>query len=135
MSAWSREHFDAILMDIRMPVGNIDTPPSLFARDRTSFIRIQVMDGTEATRAIRSLEEQRAVHAGDRARVPIVALSASVDAESVRMFMEAGLTDFLAKPVAKAQLSSCLNKWIHGCTAALTAGATSSDADPIAISY
>ena len=66
------EHtYDAILMDLRMPV----------------------MDGLEAARAIRSLEK------ADAKTVPILALTANAFEEDVRNSLDAGMNEHLAKPV------------------------------------
>jgi len=64
-------HFDAILMDLRMPV----------------------MDGLEAARTIRALPRS------DAGRVPIIALTANAFEEDVRQSMEAGMNAHLPKPV------------------------------------
>jgi CheY-like chemotaxis protein len=69
------EAFDIVFMDVRMPV----------------------MDGLEATRAIRAL-------GGAWSRVPIVALTANAFPEDVRMCREAGMNDFVAKPIRKKVL-------------------------------
>ena len=63
--------YDLILMDIQMPV----------------------MDGWEATRAIRALPDP------DQAGIPIVALSANVFDSDVRQSMDAGMDAHLAKPI------------------------------------
>ena len=63
--------YDLILMDIQMPV----------------------MDGWEATRAIRALPDP------DQAGIPIVALSANVFDSDVRKSMDAGMDAHLAKPI------------------------------------
>ncbi len=63
--------FDLILMDIQMPV----------------------MDGYAATRAIRALEDR------EKARIPIVAMTANAFAEDVRAAGEAGMDGHIAKPV------------------------------------
>ncbi|HPS81585.1 MAG TPA: ATP-binding protein [Candidatus Limiplasma sp.] len=63
--------YDAILMDIRMPV----------------------MDGYEATRAIRASSHP------DAARIPIIAMTADAFAEDIRQAMEAGMNDHIAKPI------------------------------------
>ena len=52
------------------------------------------MDGLEATRAIRAL-------GGEWSRIPIVALTANAFPEDVRMCREAGMNDFVAKPIRK----------------------------------
>jgi signal transduction histidine kinase/HPt (histidine-containing phosphotransfer) domain-containing protein len=67
--------FDAILMDVHMPG----------------------MDGTEASRIIRGFP-------GTAGRVPIVALSASVMKDETDLCFEAGMDEFLAKPIDPAAL-------------------------------
>ena len=62
-------HFDAILMDMRMPV----------------------MDGLAATREIRRLERP------DAATIPIIALSANAFEEDVKQCLEAGMNAHLSK--------------------------------------
>ncbi len=62
------------------------------------------MDGFEATVAIRALE-------GDRSRVPVVALTASVLPEDQRACERAGMDDFLAKPLSQRDLAAALKKW------------------------
>jgi CheY-like chemotaxis protein len=62
--------FDAILMDIHMPV----------------------MDGLEATRAIRALS-------GAAGQTPIIAMSADVLPETVQRCRQAGMTDAVGKPI------------------------------------
>jgi len=63
--------YDAILMDIRMPV----------------------MDGYEATRLIRNLGRE------DAKSVPIIAMSANAFEEDVRMSLQAGMNAHLSKPI------------------------------------
>lgn len=65
------EYYSAILMDIRMPI----------------------MDGLDATRAIRALERP------DAGTVPIIAITANDFAEDIRKSREAGMNTHLAKPV------------------------------------
>ena len=64
-------YYDAILMDMRMPV----------------------MDGLEATRAIRAMDRS------DAKSVPIIALAANAFDEDVQRSMQAGLDAHLGKPV------------------------------------
>ncbi len=67
--------YDLILMDVHMPV----------------------MDGLDATRAIRALD-------GEPGRVPIVALTANVQPEQVQRCHEAGMDDHVGKPIQVAEL-------------------------------
>ena len=74
--------FDAVLMDVQMPH----------------------MDGYTATRYLRSLETDR--------RLPIIAMTAAaVEGERDRC-LEAGMDDYLTKPVYAAQLAEKLERWL-----------------------
>ena len=75
--------FDAILMDVMMPV----------------------MDGYQATRAIRALERP------DAAAVPIVAMTAHAFTDDRQRAYEAGMTAHLAKPLESAVLIRTLQRW------------------------
>lgn len=68
--------FDVILMDVMMPV----------------------MDGLEATRAI------RAGNHADAAKIPIIAMTANAYAEDRRAALEAGMNLYLAKPLEREEL-------------------------------
>ena len=85
VSLASDRDWDIVLMDLHMPI----------------------MDGLEATRAIRAQAN------GRRAAVPIVALTADVFAETRERCEAAGVVDFLTKPVDTAELSACLRRQVH----------------------
>lgn len=68
--------YDVVLMDIRMPV----------------------MDGLEATKAIRALPRE------DARTVPIIAMTANAYEEDVRKSLEAGMNEHLAKPIEPAKM-------------------------------
>ena len=72
--------FDAVLMDLQMPI----------------------MNGYEATRAIRRLEDPEV------AGVPIIAITADAFDEDMRKCMEAGMNAYIAKPVEVSALRSIL---------------------------
>ena len=78
------EKFDLIFMDHLMPG----------------------MDGMEATKHIHELE-------GDGSRTPIVALTANTAGNLEQSFFNAGMCDFLAKPIVIKQLTAILRKWIR----------------------
>jgi CheY-like chemotaxis protein/HPt (histidine-containing phosphotransfer) domain-containing protein len=73
------------------------------------FMDIQMpeMDGIEATRVIRMGETGRA-----QSPVPIVALTANVLAGDRQAALEAGMDDYLVKPVTSARLEEILNRWV-----------------------
>jgi PAS domain S-box-containing protein len=75
--------FDAVLMDVQMPV----------------------MSGHEATRALRATE------AG--ARLPVIALTAAALVTERDEAREAGMDDFLTKPIDHDRLHATLHKWLQ----------------------
>jgi CheY-like chemotaxis protein len=76
---------DLILMDVQMPV----------------------MGGIVATERIRAWEA-----AGQRRRLPIVALTAGAFEEDRQRCLNAGMDDFLTKPIAIHALPGLLSKWL-----------------------
>ena len=85
VSASPEAYYDFIIMDIQMPV----------------------MDGLEATRQIRLLDRQ------DTKDLPIVAMSANAFAEDVRLSLEAGMNEHIAKPIEIDRLYSVMGKWFR----------------------
>ena len=81
-----RGAFDLVLMDVQMPV----------------------MDGVSATRIIRALPEPHAQ------TTPIIAMTANVLPDQVRMCLEAGMDDHLGKPISPASLLAVLSRWSGG---------------------
>ena len=65
-----------------------------------------VMNGYEATRAIRAMNRE------DAKTIPIIALSANARDEDKRMSMESGMDNHIAKPFDVAQLISTVNEHI-----------------------
>lgn len=78
--------FDAILMDVQMPV----------------------MNGYDATRAIRALERKDAV------KIPIIAMTANAFAEDEREAMKAGMDVHMAKPIDIELLKNIIKQCIQG---------------------
>jgi signal transduction histidine kinase/CheY-like chemotaxis protein len=85
LSLLELESFDLILMDCQMPV----------------------MDGFEATAAIRASEAKSSAH------VPIVALTANALPEDRAKCLAVGMDDYLAKPVSIGDLSRTLERWLR----------------------
>lgn len=73
-------YYDAVLMDIRMPV----------------------MDGLAATRAIRALNHP------DARRIPVIAMTANAFDEDVQRSLQAGMNSHLSKPVDPDRLYATL---------------------------
>ena len=83
--AQSEPHsFNAVMMDVRMPM----------------------MDGREATRAIRALERE------DARCVPIIAVTADAFEEDIRLNQQAGMNAFVVKPLNRDQLFKTLTELI-----------------------
>lgn len=81
-----KEHrFDIILMDCKMPI----------------------MDGYAATREIRNIENQR----GDGRYTPVVALTSKVMTGDKAQCLNAGMDDYIAKPIRKEKVCTAINKW------------------------
>jgi PAS domain S-box-containing protein len=64
------------------------------------------MDGVEAARRIRALEGERFQ------TMPIVALSANAVSGARETFLEAGMNDFISKPIDPTALNRCLFRWL-----------------------
>ena len=80
------------------------------------------MDGFELTRTIRDGEKNVAGR-----RLPIVAITASALTEEVEQCYEAGMDDFLSKPVEIAKLHGALKKWMPAPTDTPAPAASESD--------
>lgn len=65
-----------------------------------------VMDGVEATKTLRSMEDD------DIQTLPIVALSANATVEARELFASNGFSDFVAKPIKLKELCACIRKWL-----------------------
>ncbi len=83
VEAVQKDHYDLILMDVHMPV----------------------LNGYEATRAIRSIESSLGRH------TTIIAMTASVLESERNMCFAAGMDDFIPKPIRKESFLSKIKEW------------------------
>jgi CheY-like chemotaxis protein len=84
LDLFNQQHWDVILMDMQMPV----------------------MDGLDATRAIRALEK-----AGQH--TPIVAMTANAMESDRQLCLDAGMDDYLSKPFKFGELRAILEKAVR----------------------
>ncbi len=82
ISAMKSIPYDLVLMDCQMPE----------------------MDGFQATRRIRSME-------GDKRRTPVIALTANAMKGDRDRCLEAGMDDYVSKPVNRQVLERVLARW------------------------
>ncbi|MGF7176787.1 response regulator [Azospirillum doebereinerae] len=74
---------EAVLMDLSMPE----------------------VDGLSATATIRSL-------GGERGRIPIIAVTANAQPEDRDRCLDAGMNDYVTKPVRRSDLLAALERWL-----------------------
>jgi CheY-like chemotaxis protein len=77
-------YYDLIFMDVQMPV----------------------MNGYQATEAIRAMERE------DLKKIPIIAMTADAFAEDVKKAEEAGMNGHIAKPIEIGRLEKIIEEWI-----------------------
>lgn len=84
VSAWEKQEYDLILMDIQMPV----------------------MDGYTAARLIRKKEKEE-----NKAYTPIIAMTAHALSGARERCLEAGMDDYISKPIRRKDLISIADHW------------------------
>ena len=77
-------YYDAVLMDLRMPI----------------------MNGYEATEAIRGLDRP------DAKTIPIIAMTADAFAEDIKKCLDCGMNAHVAKPIDVREVSRLLQKYM-----------------------
>lgn len=80
----TKNHYDIVFMDHMMPI----------------------MDGTEAARLVRGKEGKYF------SELPIIALTANVLPEAQKAFTEAGMNDFVPKPIKMNEICRAIRKWL-----------------------
>jgi CheY-like chemotaxis protein len=85
LQSLASQHFDLVLMDLQMPE----------------------MDGIQATHAIRQNECETGQH------IPIIAMTAHAMKGDRERCLEAGMDDYLSKPVEPKLLIEMVARWAH----------------------
>jgi CheY-like chemotaxis protein/HPt (histidine-containing phosphotransfer) domain-containing protein len=99
LEAVGREEFDAVLMDLQMPV----------------------MDGLQATRAIRKLQDPK------RARLPIIAMTAHALKGDLERCLAAGMDGYISKPIKRDELIEMVERLAEKTTGGALASAAAPD--------
>lgn len=105
LAAFSRKTFDLVLMDWHLPD----------------------MDGLETTQWLRDIETQ-----ADLGRIPVVAVTARTMTGDRQRCLDAGMDDFLPKPVAMGDLALTLQKWLPAGIAGRMAIDPATPSEPVA---
>lgn len=71
-------------------------------------VMMPIMNGYEATQAIRALDRP------DAAEIPIIAMTANAFAEDVKAAMDAGMNEHTAKPIEPEVIGRVLERWLGG---------------------
>ncbi len=90
VAGWEKGAYAAILMDVQMPE----------------------VDGYEATRRIRAAEKARAAAGAAAPRIPIIAMTAHAMAGDDQACLDAGMDDYLTKPIEPDRLLAVLDRWL-----------------------
>lgn len=92
LEAIQKESYDLIFMDVQMPE----------------------MDGLEATRQIRSMEQSRQTELSNLAKsIQIIAMTANAMHDDREKCLASGMNDFIAKPFKVEQIQTAIEKWGH----------------------
>ena len=86
--AWKKSNYDIVFMDMQMPV----------------------MDGCEATQAIREREKKSG---SKESAQTIIALTANAMEGDRERFLAAGMDDYLSKPFAQKDMVQLLSRWLE----------------------
>ena len=89
LDALAARDYDLVFMDVQMPV----------------------LDGFAATRELRRRE-------GDGRRTPVVAMTASATEGDRERCLEAGMDDYISKPISRATVAAALERWVVDADAA-----------------
>jgi len=94
VNAYKQNIYDLILMDIQMPV----------------------MGGFDATKSIRAIETELKKNNAEKCklnfdRIPIIAMTAHAMGDYKKLCLEAGMDDYISKPLLRRDLLAMVNNW------------------------
>jgi two-component system, sensor histidine kinase len=90
LAAIQKQSYDLIFMDVQMPE----------------------MDGLEATRQIRAIEQSGQIGLSSLAKsIQIIAITANAMQEDREKCLASGMNDFIAKPFKVEQIQTAIEKW------------------------
>ncbi len=112
VEAFKSGDYDLILMDCQMPY----------------------MDGFEATRTIRDLESMDGNAPGERRHIPIIALTANAVRGDRERCIEAGMDDYVTKPLQPEALIAAIDKAAEALTVPKASVEAPADSDGVAVS-
>ncbi|MGB8843392.1 MAG: response regulator [Aliidongia sp.] len=107
LEALDHQNFDLILCDCSMPE----------------------MNGYDFTRRLRRREAAK----GDGRRMPVIALTANAFREDAEKCFEAGMDDFMSKPVTMDRLAAMLLRWLAPSCSAEPAGGQTDSGPPVMV--
>jgi two-component system sensor histidine kinase/response regulator len=97
----SSETFDVVLMDVQMPE----------------------LDGVETVKAIRAAQ-------GRFSNLPVIAMTAHAMLGDRERFLEAGMSDYISKPIEEKQLLEVLGRWLTAAPEPIVAAAATAEGLP-----
>ncbi|MDE7326453.1 MAG: response regulator, partial [Lachnospiraceae bacterium] len=102
-----------LLQPLRMQIETADSGKQAIAKiceNRYDLIfmdhMMPVMDGVEATKCLRAMEEEYFK------KVPVIALTANAVVGAREIFRQAGMNDFVAKPIEMKEICAKLKAWL-----------------------
>ncbi len=109
IEAWGQKPYDIILMDCQMPeIDGFQATKTIREAERVKREALGVSDETQKTDSPSAL----ALTPHENFHIPIIAMTANTMEGDREQCLEAGMDDFIAKPVKMEFLGQVLEKWL-----------------------